>query len=223
MITTVSDRERAQAATIETLRQEVTAWSITAENLEHELESKLDSDLEKIAAERYKVVPAHESMFHRWAVVAGDGTQQLYLGREAECQNMARKFAGAFLDGAYLARAIEREVLTAVGAAPVPSELVLTFNFGTLVKVVFQDRVLYEVDLSPKSYWQVCWERGWAGDYESEEEAREECLALCGYERSIREIKYRDDGYKDPHQPQLTEKRFLLAAAGAAPAAKEQA
>jgi len=98
----------------------------------------------------------------------------------------------------------------------VPSELVLTFNFGTLVKVVFQDRVLYEVDLSPKSYWQVCWAHGWAGDYESEEEAREECLSLCGHGRSIREIKPGDDGYKNPHQPQLTEKRFLLAAAGAA-------
>ena len=104
----------------------------------------------------------------------------------------------------------------AAGAAPVPSELVLTFNFGTLVKVVFQDRVLYEVDLSPKSYWQVCWAHGWAGDYESEEEAREECLSLCGHGRSIREIKPGDDGYKNPHQPQLTEKRFLLAAAGAA-------
>ena len=105
----------------------------------------------------------------------------------------------------------------AAGAAPVPSELVLTFNFGTLVKVVFQDRVLYEVDLSPKSYWQVCWAHGWAGDYESEEEAREECLSLCGHGRSIREIKPGDDGYKNPHQPQLTEKHFLLAAAGAAP------
>ncbi|MDP0977437.1 hypothetical protein, partial [Klebsiella pneumoniae] len=35
------------------------------------------------------------------AVVAGDGTQQLYVGREVECQNMVRKFAGAFLDGAF--------------------------------------------------------------------------------------------------------------------------
>lgn len=63
-------------------------------------------DIEQVASERYKVVPSHDSMFHRWAVVAGNGTQQIYLGREAECQNMARKFAGAFLDGAYLARQI---------------------------------------------------------------------------------------------------------------------
>jgi hypothetical protein len=40
-------------------------------------------------------------MFHRFALVAGDGKQQLYLGREAECENMARKLAGAFLDGAF--------------------------------------------------------------------------------------------------------------------------
>lgn len=61
-------------------------------------------DIDQIAADRYKVVPSDDSMFFRWAVVAGDGKQQLYLGREAECQNMARKFAGAFLDGAYLAQ-----------------------------------------------------------------------------------------------------------------------
>ena len=59
--------------------------------------------IERMAADRYKVVPSHESMFHRWAVVAGTGTQQLYLGREVECQNMSRKFAGAFLDGAFVA------------------------------------------------------------------------------------------------------------------------
>jgi len=61
----------------------------------------VDDDVDAIALARYKVVPAHESMFHRFAVVAGDGKQQLYLGREIECANMARKFAGAFLDGAF--------------------------------------------------------------------------------------------------------------------------
>ena len=71
--------------------------------------------IERMAADRYKVVPSHESMFHRWAVVAGTGTQQLYLGREVECQNMARKFAGAFLDGAFVA--MQR---TAPQPAPAP-------------------------------------------------------------------------------------------------------
>lgn len=61
----------------------------------------VDDDVNAVALARYKVAPAHESMFHRFAVVAGDGKQQLYLGREAECENMARKLAGAFLDGAF--------------------------------------------------------------------------------------------------------------------------
>ena len=63
---------------------------------------EIPESIERMATGRYKVVPSHESMFHRWAVVAGSGTQQLYLGSEVECQNMARKFAGAFLDGAFV-------------------------------------------------------------------------------------------------------------------------
>lgn len=62
-----------------------------------------DAQIEAIALARYKVVPAHGSMFWSHAVVAGDGTQHLYTGREVECQNMAAKFTGAFLDGAFLA------------------------------------------------------------------------------------------------------------------------
>lgn len=76
--------------------------------------------LEAVAVARYKVVPAHSSLFWSHAVVAGDGTQQLYTGREVECQNMAAKFTGAFLDGAFLALrpaaadvpAVEQELLT---------------------------------------------------------------------------------------------------------------
>lgn len=64
---------------------------------------EVSESIEQLAVARYKVVPAHESMFHRWAVVAGDGAQQLYIGRKVECENMTRKFAGAFLDGAFLA------------------------------------------------------------------------------------------------------------------------
>lgn len=57
--------------------------------------------MDAVALARYTVVPSHESMLHRHVVVAGDGSQQLYIGREVECENMARKFAGAFLDGAF--------------------------------------------------------------------------------------------------------------------------
>ena len=71
--------------------------------------------IEQMAIDRYKVVPSHESMFHRWAVVADDGAQQLYIGREGECQNMARKFMGAFLDGAFVAMQNAAPALHSVG------------------------------------------------------------------------------------------------------------
>lgn len=70
-------------------------------------------DIDAIALTRYKVVHSHDSMFHRFAVVAGDGKQQLYLGRATECQNMTRKFAGAFLDGAFYQ--------SQIAAAPTPA------------------------------------------------------------------------------------------------------
>ena len=57
--------------------------------------------IETMATTRYKVVPSDSSMFYRYAVVAGHGKQQIYIGREVECQNMASKFLGAFLDGAF--------------------------------------------------------------------------------------------------------------------------
>lgn len=57
--------------------------------------------MDGIALARYKVVPSNTSMFWSHAVVAGDGEQQLYVGSEVACHNMARKFAGAFLDGAF--------------------------------------------------------------------------------------------------------------------------
>lgn len=57
--------------------------------------------MDAMALARYKVVPSTSSMIWSHAVVAVDGAQQLYVGREVECQNMVRKFAGAFLDGAF--------------------------------------------------------------------------------------------------------------------------
>ena len=77
--------DRLRAALEQPVEQEPVAWQ----------------SIEAMAVQRYKVVPAHDSMFYRHAVVAGDGTQQLYIGRETECENIARRFAGAFLDGAY--------------------------------------------------------------------------------------------------------------------------
>ncbi len=85
-----------------------------AETAPRQEPTEIPEEIERMAADRYKVVPS-ESTFHCWAVVAGTGTQRLYLGREVVCQNMARKFAGAFLDGAFVA--MQR---TAPQPAPAP-------------------------------------------------------------------------------------------------------
>ena len=89
-----SQLEAIGAGGVEPLRKQAAQAAVQAE---------VPEAIEQMAVERYKVVPSHESMFHRWAVVAGNGTQQLYIGREVECLNMAREFTGAFLDGAFLA------------------------------------------------------------------------------------------------------------------------
>ena len=106
-------RYNDEADHIEFARAVLAKWA--APQQEAQDPTEIPEEIERMAADRYKVVPSHESMFHRWAVVAGTGTQQLYLGREVECQNMARKFAGAFLDGAFVA--MQR---TAPQPAPAP-------------------------------------------------------------------------------------------------------
>ena len=63
-------------------------------------------EVDALAITRYKVVAADKSMFWESAVVAGDGTRQLYTGRKVECENMARKFAGAFAEGAFIFHAM---------------------------------------------------------------------------------------------------------------------
>lgn len=81
--------------------------------------------MDAMALARYKVVPSHASMLWSHAVVAGHGAQQLYVGREVECQNMARKFAGAFLDGAFafhsMAAAPTAQAAPALEAPAAPS------------------------------------------------------------------------------------------------------
>ena len=86
--------------------------------------------MDAMALARYKVVPSHASMLWSHAVVAGHGAQQLYVGREVECQNMARKFAGAFLDGAFafhsMAAAPTAQAAPALEAPAAPAHEVLT-------------------------------------------------------------------------------------------------
>lgn len=55
--------------------------------------------MDALALSRYRVVGSGPGTLHRYAVRAGDGEQELYRGSESDCQNVARKLAGAFLDG----------------------------------------------------------------------------------------------------------------------------
>ena len=83
--------------------------------------------MDKLATDRYRVGSAGAGTLHRYAVRAGDGDQELYRGSESDCQNVARKLAGAFLDGG----------LTAFGlyAAPIAQTAPQgKFRMGDLVK-----------------------------------------------------------------------------------------
>lgn len=82
----------------------------------------LQDRIDAMGAARYKVVASDQSMFYRHAVVAGDGKQQLYLGREVECQNMAAKFTGAFLDGAFACLELLRATPPAPQVAPTAAQ-----------------------------------------------------------------------------------------------------
>ena len=114
--------------------------------------------MDALALARYKVVPSDQSMYWRHAVVAGDGQQHLYNGSEVNCQNMARKFAGAFLDGAFAFHsrytspvatqgeqmdAIDRECLAigrainrAAGELPADGEIRIEIENGAVVVYV---------------------------------------------------------------------------------------
>ena len=56
--------------------------------------------MDVFAANRFHVKPCDKRLFG-WQVTAGDGEQTLYVGRKPDCENVARKLAGAFLDGAF--------------------------------------------------------------------------------------------------------------------------
>lgn len=63
-----------------------------------------------IASNRYVVKKATSGIWP-YAVFAGEGVQQLYCGLRSDCEAVARKLTGAFLDGGFvLAGNLEREL-----------------------------------------------------------------------------------------------------------------
>lgn len=55
--------------------------------------------MDTIALARYHVGPSGSGTLHRYAVRAGDGECELYRGSKSDCEHVARKLAGAFLNG----------------------------------------------------------------------------------------------------------------------------
>lgn len=101
--------EAAKSALQATVRAALaSATPAPAEPTAHDHE-KFDA----IALDRYRVVPT-KSGFWGYAVQVGDSTAEVYKGHKRDCELVARRMAGAFLDGAFLAS-------QAATPAPAPS------------------------------------------------------------------------------------------------------
>lgn len=72
--------------------------SLSVNEIKHE-------DIDSVALTRYKVVKSKSAIWP-CAVVAGNGEQELFSDSESTCKHVARKLAGAFLDGAFYANSI---------------------------------------------------------------------------------------------------------------------
>ena len=83
--------------------------------------------MDKLAADRYRVSAAGAGPLSRYSVRAGDGEQELYRGSKSDCEHVARKLAGAFLDGGFAAF----ELYAAPIAQTAPQG---KFRMGDLVK-----------------------------------------------------------------------------------------
>lgn len=56
-------------------------------------------EMDVIATSRYQVVASGSGPLSRYYVRAGDGKCELYRGGKSDCEHVARKLEGAFLDG----------------------------------------------------------------------------------------------------------------------------
>jgi len=70
-------------------------------------------EMDALATARFKVGASSWSVMP-FAVRAGDGDQEIYRGSKSDCESVARKLAGAFLDGGIA-------LIAMLAAAPAPS------------------------------------------------------------------------------------------------------
>ena len=88
---------------------ELRAYELTVSNLREQLAQPAQKPfpheaMDKVASARYRIVKSKATIWP-CAVVAGDGEQEIFSGSESTCKHVARKLAGAFLDGAFYAQA----------------------------------------------------------------------------------------------------------------------
>jgi len=88
--------------------------------------------MDKLAADRYRVGAAGAGTLHGFAVRAGDGEQELYRGSKSDCEHVARKLAGAFLDGGFTA--FERYAAPIAQTAPQHSDDAAVDRFAAAMK-----------------------------------------------------------------------------------------
>lgn len=86
-------------------------------------------EMDVIARNRYRTEPTDSNIWG-WCVRAGDGERELYKGRKSDCDAVARKLIGAFLDGAWLANEKLNAAPPAQAEAQAPSDEEL-LNFAT--------------------------------------------------------------------------------------------
>lgn len=82
-------------------------------------------EMDAIALRRFKVEQTDSNIWG-WCVRAGDGTQELYKGRKSDCEAVARRLVGAFLDGAMLVH----DMLAAVPQPQQPKKIEVEIRHG---------------------------------------------------------------------------------------------
>lgn len=67
--------------------------------------------MDNIASNRYQVRKTDKGIFP-YAIYIGDGEQEVYRGNKSDCEHIARKLVGAFLDGGFVLGGVLEEELT---------------------------------------------------------------------------------------------------------------
>ncbi|OMG61507.1 hypothetical protein AUR59_020325 [Stutzerimonas balearica] len=78
--------------------------------------------MDVIATSRYQVVASGSGPLSRYYVRAGDGKCELYRGGKSDCEHVARKLAGAFLDGGLTAFGLYAAPIAQTAPQPEQSE-----------------------------------------------------------------------------------------------------